>query len=102
MFSFSKKIRGLTRDANSEKAQAVKQLSDKIEMVACDITNSDDVKRAFKDSWAVFALTDFSTQPDNPEIEIQQGTIMADAAAEFVARVVVNNKTVSIADRLIR
>jgi hypothetical protein len=56
-------------------------LSNDIEMVTCDITKSDDVKRAFKDSWAIFALTDYWAQPDQPEVEIQQGTLMADTAA---------------------
>jgi len=75
------KIRGLTRDPTSEKAKAVKRLSNDIEMVTCDITNSDDVKRAFKDSWAIYAVTDFWAQPNQPEVETQQGIIMADAAA---------------------
>jgi hypothetical protein len=56
-------------------------LSDDIEMVTCDITKSDDVNRAFKDSWAIFAVTDFWAQPGQPEVEIQQGIVMADAAA---------------------
>ncbi|UJR20419.1 hypothetical protein I4U23_023550 [Adineta vaga] len=77
------KIRGLTRDANSKKAQALKQLNNNIEMVACDISKSSDVKRAFKDSWAIYALTDFWAQPDKPQAEIEQGTIMADAAASL-------------------
>jgi hypothetical protein len=52
-----------------------------IEVVKCDITKSDDVERAFKDSWAVFAVTDFWAQPDRPEAEMQQGIVMADAAS---------------------
>jgi hypothetical protein len=52
-------------------------------MVTCDITKSDDVQRAFKDSWAIFALTDYWAQPDKPELELLQGTIMADAAASL-------------------
>ncbi|CAF3527807.1 unnamed protein product [Rotaria socialis] len=75
------KIRGLTRDAASEKAQAVKRLNDHIEMVSCDINKREDVERAFKDSWAIFALTDFSSQISQPGAEIQQGKGMADAAA---------------------
>ncbi|CAF1054668.1 unnamed protein product [Rotaria sordida] len=75
------KIRGLTRDSTSDKAHVLKHLSDDIEMVTCDITNSDDVIRAFKDSWAIFALTDYWSQPNQPEAEMQQGIIMADAAA---------------------
>ncbi|UJR29634.1 hypothetical protein I4U23_017182 [Adineta vaga] len=74
------KIRGLTRDAKSEKSQAIARLSKDIEMVTCDIGKKDDVERAFKDSWAIFALTDFWAQPDKPEIEIQQGKLMADVA----------------------
>ncbi|CAF3401211.1 unnamed protein product [Rotaria sp. Silwood2] len=67
-------IRCLTRDATSEKAQAVKRLSDDTEMVSCDINKKEDVQRAFKDSWAVFAVTDFWAQPDKPEAELQQVT----------------------------
>ena len=52
-------------------------------MVTCDINKSDDVKRAFKDSWAIYALTDFWAQPDQPDVEIQQGTLMADIAASL-------------------
>ena len=80
---FSKKIRALTRDSTSKKAQALKSLSDNIELVTCDINKSDDVQRAFKDSWAIFALTDYWAQPDQPEVEIQQGTLMADVAASL-------------------
>jgi len=58
-------------------------LSDDIEIVTCDINKIDDVKNAFKDSWAIFALTDFWAQPDQPEVEIQQGIIMADVAASL-------------------
>ena len=52
-------------------------------MVTCDINKSEDVKRAFSGSWAVFAVTDYWAQPDNPEIEMRQGTIMADTAASL-------------------
>ena len=76
-----KQIRGLTRDATSAKAQAIKRLSDDVEMVNCDINKSDDVKRAFQGSWAIFALTDFWAQPDQPEVEVKQGRLMADTAA---------------------
>ncbi|CAF4823045.1 unnamed protein product, partial [Rotaria sp. Silwood2] len=76
-------IRALTRDVNSEKAQAIKRLSDNIEMVTCDISKYDDVKRAFQDSWAIYAVTDFWVQPDKPEVELQQGQLMADVAASL-------------------
>lgn len=61
----------------------MKSLSKSIEVVKCDITKSEDVQRAFKDSWAVFAVTDFWAQPDQPEMEVQQGTVMADAAGSL-------------------
>lgn len=80
---FFVKIRCLTRDATSEKAQALKRLGDNVEVVTCNIGNGDDVKRAFKDSWAIFALTDFWAQPDKPEVEMQQGMLMADIAASL-------------------
>lgn len=41
----------------------------------------EDLERAFKGSWAVFAVTDFGTSPDNSELEYQQGTSMADVAS---------------------
>jgi saccharopine dehydrogenase-like NADP-dependent oxidoreductase len=80
---FSRKIRSLTRNSSSEKAQALAHLSNDIEMVTCDITKSDDVKRAFKDSWAVFALTDPWGNPNQLDHEKQQGYVMADAAASL-------------------
>ena len=59
----------------------MKRLSDDIELVKCDVSNRDDVQRAFKDSWAVFSVTDYWAQPDKPEVELHQGTLMADTAA---------------------
>jgi hypothetical protein len=82
-FSACEKIRGLTRDPNSEKSQAVKRLSDDIDMVKCDINRSDHVQRAFKDAWAIFAVTDFWAHPDHPELEMQQGRRMVDTAASL-------------------
>ncbi len=58
-------------------------MSNDIEVVKCDVSKIEDVQHAFKDSWAVFALTDFWAQPDKPEVETQQGIIMADAAASL-------------------
>lgn len=73
----------MTRDANSEKAQALKRLGNNVEVVTCNINNRDDVQRAFQGSWAIFALTDFWAQPDKPEAETQQGMLMADVAASL-------------------
>jgi len=79
-----KKIRGLTRDPNSEKSQALKRLSaNDIDIVMCDINRSDDIERAFKDAWAIYAVTDFWAYPDQPQLEMQQGRRMADIAASL-------------------
>ncbi|CAF0824904.1 unnamed protein product [Adineta ricciae] len=75
------KIRALTYDLTSEKAQAVQHLDENIEIVLCDITKNDDVERASKDSWVVFALTDFRGQLDKREVTIHERIMMADAAA---------------------
>jgi hypothetical protein len=83
IFCTCEKIRGLTSDPNSEKSQAMKRLSDDIDMVKCDINRSDDVQRAFKDTWAIYAVTDFWAHPDFPELEMQQGRRMADIAASL-------------------
>ncbi|CAF2906255.1 unnamed protein product [Rotaria sp. Silwood2] len=77
------KIRALTRDPSSEKSQAVKRLSDDIDMVMYDINRSDDVQRAFKDSWAIYAVTDSWEHPDQLKLEMQQGRRMADIAASL-------------------
>ena len=80
------RIRGLTRDVNSDKAKAVQQLSDEIEMVQCDLNSTDDVQRAFEGSWAIYALTDFWAQPDLPELEVEHGRRMADVAAQLKSK----------------
>ncbi|CAF1313332.1 unnamed protein product [Didymodactylos carnosus] len=81
------KIRGLTRDNTSVKAQNLKRSCNNdgtdIELVNCDITNKDDLLRAFKGSWAIYSLTDFWAQPHKPEAEMQQGKLMADVAAKL-------------------
>lgn len=77
---FFEKIRALTRDSTSKRAQGLKKFSDNIELVNCDTTKSEDVQRAFKDSWAVFSVTDCWANPENPMAELEQGIIMADAA----------------------
>ena len=73
----------MTRDPTSGKSQSLKRLSNDIELVKCDISNRDDVRRAFKDSWAVFTVTDYWAHPDKPEVEIEQGALMADVAADL-------------------
>ncbi|CAF4264226.1 unnamed protein product [Rotaria sordida] len=51
-------------------------------MVSYNISNRDDVQQVFKDSWPIFALTDFWAQPDQPEVEIQQGFFKTQKSAD--------------------
>ena len=76
-------IRCLTRDPTSEKAKKLQSLNNNLEIVQCNIRNKDDLLRAFENSWAIFAITDFWATPTQPEIEIEQGKLMADVAAEL-------------------
>ncbi|CAF5098594.1 unnamed protein product, partial [Rotaria sp. Silwood1] len=76
------KIRCLTRYPTSEKARKLQSLSDNIEIFQCNIRNKDDLLHAFQNSWAIFAMTDFWATPTQPEIEIEQGKLMADIAAK--------------------
>lgn len=76
-------IHSLTRNVTSEKAKALE--ADGVEMVQADLSNKEDVKRAFKNADIVYGVTNFW----DPEIigkdvtlEVKQGKILADAAKE--------------------
>ncbi|KAJ6786271.1 hypothetical protein PWT90_00811 [Aphanocladium album] len=51
------KIRGLTRNINSEKARALAHRG--VEMVAADFDDQDSLEKAFSGASAIFAVTDF-------------------------------------------
>jgi len=75
------KVRGLTRDPNSEKAKELKQKG--VDVVKCDVSNRDEVEHAFKGAYAVFAVTNFwdkDIYPNNKGKEEEQGKLMADVA----------------------
>ncbi|OCT52497.1 NmrA-like family domain-containing protein 1 [Cladophialophora carrionii] len=80
------KIRGLTRNPNSEKAKALAARG--VEMVQADINDEESLIRAFAGSHAVFAITDFfepflAYGPEKAiEIEVRQGINMARAASQ--------------------
>jgi uncharacterized protein YbjT (DUF2867 family) len=81
------KIRGLTRDTNSEKAKAL--VNRGIEMVAATFDDEDSLKNAFVGANAIFAVTDFYepfTTGSGPEkamqIEYDRGVKLARAAAK--------------------
>lgn len=76
-------IHSLTRNVTSEKAKALE--ANGVEMVQADLSNKEDVRRAFKNADIVYGVTNFW----DPEIigkdvtlEVKQGKILADAAKE--------------------
>jgi uncharacterized protein YbjT (DUF2867 family) len=80
------KVRGLTRDPSSAKAQALAARG--VEMVQVDINDEQALVKAFEGSTAIFAMTDFlepfmSNAPVKAmEIEAQQGINLARAASQ--------------------
>ncbi|WP_290810026.1 NmrA/HSCARG family protein [Halovivax sp.] len=71
-------VRGLTRDSGSDAASA---LTDRgVTMVEGDLNEPDSLRPHVADADAVFAVTNFWTQ--GYERQVQQGTNLADVAAE--------------------
>jgi len=73
------RIRCLTRNAASEKAKALASKSPKIQVVECDMHDFESMKSAFKNAWAVFAVTNF-WDPSIGKREYECGLTMAKAA----------------------
>jgi len=71
-------IRGLTRKPEEEAAKKLK--ANGVEVVAADIAKKEDLQRAFKGSWAVFAVTQFWEHGESGELA--QGKLMAEVAKE--------------------
>ncbi|KAM0347765.1 hypothetical protein ACHAPU_004781 [Fusarium lateritium] len=85
--SQSFKIRGITRNPDSEKAKAL--AGQGVEIIKADGLVKEEVVRAFKDSWGVF----INTNSDDPSVtqlggpsEFDMGKILVDAAAEAGVR----------------
>ncbi|PVH71757.1 NmrA-like family protein [Cadophora sp. DSE1049] len=72
-------IRGITRDASKESSK--KLASRGVEVVTGDINSKASMLAAFKDAYAVFAVTNYWEKLDH-NLEIQQGKNLADAALE--------------------
>ena len=72
-------VRALTRNVNSDKAKALKDLG--AELVAVDIDNYESIKTAFKDAYGAYAVT-FFWEHFSPEIELSQAKSIARAAKE--------------------
>ncbi|KAF5662224.1 family 1 [Fusarium heterosporum] len=85
--SQSFKIRGTTRNTDSEKAKTL--ASQDVEMVKADGLVKRDMVEAFKNSWGVFVNTNSDdpsvNQTDGPS-EFDMGKIIVDAAAEAGVR----------------
>ncbi|KAH8810875.1 hypothetical protein F5884DRAFT_875818 [Xylogone sp. PMI_703] len=89
------KVRGITRNISSSKAQALKDLG--IEVVQADVDNVSSLVEAFKGANTIFLVSDFWGKLDNPEnvpngvpsnrwaynYELQQIKNMIDAAAKI-------------------
>ncbi|CAE6433870.1 unnamed protein product [Rhizoctonia solani] len=70
------KVRVLTRNPDSEKAQALKQQG--AEVMHCDLGNKEQITAALRGAYAVFGLTNFWEVGE--EAEVRQGKNLADAA----------------------
>ncbi|PGH23045.1 hypothetical protein AJ80_02818 [Polytolypa hystricis UAMH7299] len=79
------KVRGITRNPQSPKAQALTAKG--VEVVAADLTDEESLVRAFDGAYAIFAVTDFLEPfikfgPEKAkEIEYQHGVNLARAAS---------------------
>ena len=55
------RVRALTRDASSSKAQTLAAKSSKVEVVSANMDDVDSLKSAFRDANVIFGVTDFWT-----------------------------------------
>ncbi len=72
-------VRALTRNASSDKAQALAALG--AEVVEADVDDGDSLKRAFADAYGAFCVT-FYWDHFSPEKELAQARAMAEAVSE--------------------
>ncbi len=72
-------VRALTRNINSDKAKALKDMG--AEVVSVDIDNYDSIKEAFTGAYGAYAVT-FFWEHFSPEKEISQAASIAKAAKE--------------------
>jgi len=75
------KVRALTRNVFAAKALWLKKYGNDVELWKCDMTNPDEVIRAFEGCWGAYLLTDFWDDPQKMiEKEFDYGRILIDAA----------------------
>ena len=84
------RIRAVTRDTKSEKAQQLLKQHPTVELVECNLNNSDrqQLVQAMAGAHAVFAVTNFwdAEIVANPHMEIEQGMAIVDAAVQVGVR----------------
>ena len=80
------KIRAITRDTNSEKAN---QLNEKVEVVQGDVLERASLETALTGVHTVFAMTTPSFGPDGLKIEYNSGKMIADVAVEKGAEYII-------------
>ncbi|KAJ3297658.1 hypothetical protein HK104_000291 [Borealophlyctis nickersoniae] len=78
-------IRALTRDPTKPAAQAL--AAEGIEVVKGDVSNKEDVRKAFEGAYGVFAVTDYwgrrIEKKEDGDFEVEQGRVMVDVAKEL-------------------
>lgn len=82
-FSSGFQIKGVTRNVESDASQALVKKG--IEMVKADVNKKEELIEAFKDAYAVFAVTNFWDKEilmNDHSIEEKQGKLIADACLE--------------------
>jgi uncharacterized protein YbjT (DUF2867 family) len=84
--SLKYKLRAITRDVNSEKAQ---QLREKVEVVHGDMFNRPSLETALTGAQTVFSMTTPSAGPDGFEIEYNSAKTIADVAVERGAEYII-------------
>ncbi|KAJ5921568.1 hypothetical protein N7454_009042 [Penicillium verhagenii] len=90
------KLRAITRDVNSEKAQELKKKN--VEVVEGDISNSTSLATALTGVHTVFAMTTPSLGPEAFEVELGNAKRIADVAVEQGAEYIIWSTLPSVRD----
>ena len=80
------RIRAITRDTSSEKAQ---ELKERVEVIQGDMLKRDSIETALTDAHTVFAMTAPSFGPNSFEIEYNSAKTIADVAVQKGAETII-------------
>ncbi|KAI9931370.1 hypothetical protein ASPWEDRAFT_37841 [Aspergillus wentii DTO 134E9] len=89
------KIRAITRDVNSTKAQ---QLKEKVEVVRGDVFKPASLETALTGTHTIFAMTTPSLGPDGLEIEYNSAKAIADVAIQKGAQYIIFSTLPSVSE----